>query len=416
VTGQRSPVVPGSDGLPALDEWLEAHHDELVTFRRHLHANPELSGEEHETTRSVNERLLVAGLEPRTLPLGTGLTCDLDPGAAGGTGRIALRADLDALAMDDGKDVPYRSTRPGVTHACGHDVHTTIVLGAALALHDLFGRGGEPLPVRLLFQPAEERLPGGAVEVIAAGGLDGVEEIYGVHCDPRLAAGQVGLLAGPITSATDALTIRLGGPGGHTARPERTVDLIRLAGTVATELPGRVEHLLGGRVARITFGSIHAGDAANVIPSHAELRGTARTPDVAVWDALEDALGTALAELADPHGATWDLRYTRGHPPVVNDPVATAHMVDACRALLGVDALRPTVQSVGGDDFSWYLDRVPGCYARLGVADPVTGAAPADLHAHEFDVDERCIASGIRLLVGTVLTSLGSRSRAIGRS
>jgi amidohydrolase len=298
-----------------------------------------------------------------------------------------------------------------VTHACGHDVHTTVVLGAALALHDLFGRDGQPLPVRLVFQPAEERLPGGAVEVIAAGGLDAVSEIYGVHCDPRLPAGQVGLTAGPITSATDAVTIRLGGPGGHTARPERTVDLIGLAGLVAVELPARIERVLGGRAARITFGSLHAGDAANVIPSSAELRGTARTPDIEVWDALEEGVRQALAELVEPQGATWELVYRRGHPPVVNDPVATAHMVDATRILLGEDAVRPTHQSVGGDDFSWYLDRVPGCYARLGVADPDTGAAPADLHAHEFDVDERCIATGIRLLVGTVLTSLGARPR-----
>jgi amidohydrolase len=169
-------------------------------------------------------------------------------------------------------------------------------------------------------------------------------------------------------------------------------------------------------VARITFGALHAGDAANVIPSLAELRGTARTPEVAVWSELEGALRAALAELVDPLGATWELTYTRGHPPVVNDPVATAHMVDACRALVGDDAVRPTHQSVGGDDFSWYLDRVPGCYARLGVADADTGDAPADLHAHEFDVDERCIATGIRLLVGTVLTSLDRRRETDPRS
>lgn len=389
-----------------LDGWLDAHREELITFRRHLHAHPELSGEEYETTAFVAERLLVAGIESRVLPEGTGLVCDLTTAPEGGP-LIALRADIDALAMDDDKDVPYRSLRAGIAHACGHDVHTTIVLGAGLALHALLG---DEARVRLIFQPAEERLPGGAVEVIAAGGLEDVGSVFAVHCDPRLPVGQVGLVAGPITSATDKLTITLHGPGGHTARPERTVDLVRLTSEVVTELPGHVEKLLGGRLARITFGAVHAGDAPNVIPARAELRGTARTPDAEVWDELEPAIRAALAILVEPHEGTWELDYTRGHPPVVNDAGATAAMARAAEQALGEPSVVPTVQSVGGDDFSWYLATVPGCYARLGVRGPADEEPPIDLHASRFDVDEDCIAVGIRLLAGTVVDLLRSPS------
>jgi amidohydrolase len=308
--------------------------------------------------------------------------------------------------MEEGNDVPYRSTRPGAAHACGHDVHTTAVLGAGLALHELLGRHAIPAAVRLIFQHAEERLPGGAIEVIDAGGLEEVVTIYGVHCDPRLDVGRIGLSAGPITSATDLAIIRLGGPGGHTARPERTVDLVSLTATVALELPGRVEQLLGGRPIRITFGAVHAGHAPNVIPSAAELQGTVRTPDTAVWDESEAAVRAALAELVTPYGASFELAYTRGHPPVVNDVRATERVAAAAATYLDPGAVTDTHQSVGGDDFSWYLDRVPGCYVRLGVRDPASDDPPVDLHASRFDVDERCLPVAVRLLVGTVFSTL----------
>ncbi len=381
-----------------MESWLAAHRDELVAIRRHLHAHPELSGEEHATTELVTERLVVAGLDPRVLPGGTGLVCDLG-GAHAGL-RVGLRADLDALAMDDDKDVPYRSTRPGVAHACGHDVHTTIVLGAALALEALAGAEGPP-PVRLVFQPAEERVPGGARELVDEGVMEGVGAIFALHCDPRLDTGRVGLRAGAITSATDMTEIVLHGPGGHTARPERTVDLVALAADVVLRLPIEVSEQMGGRPVRITFGALHAGDAANVVPARAELRGTVRTPDPLVWDDVEPAIRASLAEVVEPHGARFELRHTRGHPPVVNDPWATELVETAARAELEEGAVAPTPQSVGGDDFSWYLTQAPGCYARLGVRDPASDAPPLDLHASCFDVDEACISVGVRLLVAT---------------
>jgi amidohydrolase len=389
-----------------LDEFLDAHFEELVAFRRHLHAHPEPSGEEHETTELVRSRLEVAGLEPRVLASGTGLVCDVGPSGRHDGPVVALRADLDALAMEDEKDVPYRSQAPGVAHACGHDVHTTVVLGAGLALARALADGDAPTGrVRLLFEPAEESAPGGALDVIAAGGLDGVDALFGLHCDPRLDTGVIGVRAGAITSAADLVEVTLHGPGGHTARPERTVDLVRVAATVVTDLPGRLQRRSPGL--DLVFGALHTGDAANVVPAVARLRGTVRTRDADAWAAAPAHLATALAELLASTGAGYDLHHDRGVPPVVNDPEMTDVLAAAATRVLGPGSVVPTEQSAGGDDFSWYLERVPGSYGRLGVHDPATDAARRDLHASTFDVDERAIAVGIRVLVATAREALG---------
>jgi amidohydrolase len=391
----------------SLDGFLDAHLEELITFRRELHAHPELSYEEHETTARVAERLRVAGLVPRVLPTGTGLICDLGNGPGGGDGgrTVALRADLDALAMTDETTVPYRSQVPGVAHACGHDVHTTIVLGAGLALARLLAADDAPAGcVRLLFEPAEESARGGAVDVIDAGGLTDVNWVFGLHCDPKLDAGQVGVRVGAITSAADLLTIRLHGPGGHTARPHRTVDLVAVAGRLADQLPAALRRL--DPSLNLVFGAIHAGDAANVIPVAAELRGTLRAPDRAAWDAAPAVLEAALDELIATTGATCEVQHDRGVPPVVNDEQATALISGAAEACLGRDAVVPTEQSAGGDDFAWYAERVPSSYVRLGVHDPASTSPRLDLHASTFDVDERSIAVGVRLLVSATLAAL----------
>ncbi len=400
--------VPSAMPLDAfLDAFLDAHLEELVAFRRELHSHPELSNEEHETTARVAERLRVAGLTPRILPSGTGLLCDL-PGAvpAGTPGpRVALRADLDALAMDDETTAPYRSQVPGVAHACGHDVHTTVVLGAGLALARILGEdGGPPGSARLLFEPAEESARGGAVDVIDAGGLTGVDWVFGLHCDPKLDAGQVGVRAGAITSAADLVTIRLHGPGGHTARPQRTVDLVAISGRLADQLPGVVRQI--DPSLNLVFGSLHAGDAANVIPATAVLRGTLRTPDRAAWDAAPAVLESALHALIEPTGAAFELHHDRGVPPVVNDERATDLFAAAAAEALGPDAVLPTEQSAGGDDFAWYAERVPSSYVRLGVHDPASGGSRLDLHASTFDVDEDAIAVGVRVLVCATLAAL----------
>jgi metal-dependent amidase/aminoacylase/carboxypeptidase family protein len=214
------------------ESWLAAHYDDLVGWRRHIHRHPELGRQEFATTQFVAERLVEAGLNPKVLPGGTGLICDFGPDYAP---RIALRADMDALPMAERTGAAYASTVPGVAHACGHDAHTAILLGAATAL----ATAAElPLGVRLIFQPAEELMPGGALDAIAAGALTGVSRIFALHCDPRLAVGRVAITAGPITSAADSVEITLHSPGGHTSRPHLTSDLVYGMGTVPPT-PGR---------------------------------------------------------------------------------------------------------------------------------------------------------------------------------
>jgi amidohydrolase len=390
----------------ALDAFLDAHLEELVAFRRELHAHPELSGEEHETTARVTERLRIAGLSPRILPRGTGLICDLPHAFSDRPGRlVALRADLDALAMEDETTSPFRSQTPGVAHACGHDVHTTVVLGAGLALTHLLGAEGAPAgSVRLLFEPAEESARGGAFDVIDAGGLTGVDWLFGLHCEPKIDAGQIGVRVGAITSAADLVTIRLHGPGGHTARPHLTVDLVAVAGRLVADLPAAMR--AADPTLNLVFGALHAGDAANVIPATAVLRGTLRTPDRDAWNVAPDQLERALRSLLEPTGATYELHHERGVPPVVNDSAATELLAAAAEAQLGAAAVVASEQSAGGDDFAWYAEQTPSTYARLGVHDPSSSGPRQDLHAGAFDVDERAIAVGVRVLVHATLAAL----------
>jgi amidohydrolase len=391
--------MTSTDGR-TIDAWLAEHGEGLVAIRRNLHAHPELSGEEHATTELVAERLALAGLSPRRLRSGTGLVCDLDGVDTDGP-LLAIRSDLDALGMDDEKDVPYRSQVAGVSHACGHDVHTTVGLGLALYFaHHRDELGGR---LRFIFQPAEERVPGGALDVLDDAGLDGVDAVIGLHCDPKLDTGQIGLRSGAISSAADMALIRLGGPGGHTARPEQTVDTISLAAQLIQQLPSRLGELIGdpGHV-KVVFGSIHAGDAANVIPTHCELKASVRTPLQEVWETLPVAFEKALTQVLDGSGAEFELDYTHGVPPVVNEPEFTELVRRAATGELGAEAITPAVQSWGGDDFAWYTRQVSGSYVRLGVHDPDSNLPRLDLHVGRFDVDERAIGVGVRVLAATV--------------
>ncbi len=389
-----------------LDELVDQRVDELVAMRRHLHAHPELSGEEHDTTDLILERLWAAGLDPVVLPSGTGVICDVGPGSTAPA--VALRGDIDALAMQDDKDVPYRSRHDGVAHACGHDVHTVITLGAGLVLDEwLRARGEAGGRVRLIFEPAEEQVPGGAVEVIATGALDGVRSVFGLHCDPKLDAGTIGVRAGALTYAADLVEVHLSGPGGHTARPKLTVDLVDVAARVVREVPTRLAEAVAGSEVLLVFGAIAAGDAANVIPTRAELRGSLRTPDRDLWHRSDELLRSALAEVVDPTGAAWELVHRRGVPPVVNREHETGLLATAAETVLGTQGVTTTPRSVGGDSFSWYLERTGGTYGRLGTHTPGV-AERLDLHAGTFDVDESVIPIGAEVLARAALAALAT--------
>lgn len=394
---------PGAEPLPSgIDQMLAFRLPDLVATRRHLHAHPELSWQEFATAALVAQELSVAGLRPRMLPKGNGVICDIDGRPDGPV--IALRADLDALPLTDVKDVPYRSTVEGVCHACGHDVHTTVLLGAGLLLAQLAERGELPGRVRLLFQPAEEVLPCGALEVIEAGGLEDVTQIFALHCDPNLAVGEVGLRVGPITAAADNVTIRLSGPGGHTARPHLTVDLVDALGRLVTEVPALVSRRVPANSGLLlVFGQASAGTQYNVIPNEAMAAGTLRVMDRDTWEVAPKVVAQVVRDVVASTGATVDIEYLRGRPPVVNDARAIQILSAATVATGGPTAIAETPQSMGGEDFSWYLEYVPGALARLGVG---RTSANADLHRATFDVDERAIGVGVRLLVHTALKAM----------
>ncbi|MFE3604006.1 amidohydrolase [Streptomyces sp. NPDC059096] len=396
--------LPGEASHPALPGTLpDALRDELIAFRRDMHMHPELGNQEFRTTAALKRRLEQAGLAPRVLHTGTGLVCDIgtpDPARP----MLALRADIDGLPIPDTKTgVPYRSTVPDRAHACGHDVHTAAVLGAGLVLAELERQGLLPSPVRLIFQPAEEVLPGGAADAIESGVLDGVGSIIAVHCDPKVDAGTIGLRPGPITSACDRLEIALDGPGGHTARPHLTTDLVTAAAKVATDVPALLARRVDARSGlAVTWGRIEAGHACNVIPQHAELSGTVRCLDLPAWRDAPDLVHAAIDEIATLHRAKSQITYVRGVPPVVNDPVVTELLRTAQTARRGSYAIEDTEQSLGGEDFSWYLEQVPGAMARLGVRVPGSQAR-YDLHRGDFDVDEHAIQVGVELFTAAAL-------------
>lgn len=405
----RGVVEPGAPEEPRpalsaetvadLDSRVQTYARELVDVRRDLHAHPELSRAEVRTTRVVRQRLERAGLSPRLLPGGVGLVCDVGEGGP----VVALRADLDALPLVDLKDVSYRSTVPGACHACGHDVHTTIVLGAGLILADLAGAGRFPGRVRLIFQHAEEAMPGGALDVIAAGALEDVKRIFAVHCDPRTPLGAIGLRSGAITAASDKVTVRLAGRGGHTARPHTTGDLVYALGKVVTDVPAALSRRVDPRAGlSLVWGRVAAGSTPNAIPSAGECEGTVRCLDLTVWQDAPILVERLVQAIVEPYGVLAEVDYVRGVPPVVNEAGSTELLAAAGHSALGADAVRSTQQSLGGEDFAWYLERVPGALARIGTT-PEGELEPGDLHQASYDPDERVIPVGVRLLVAAAL-------------
>ncbi|MER7131536.1 amidohydrolase [Streptosporangium saharense] len=390
-----------------LDVFLAEAEQELIGFRRDLHMHPELAFAEYRTTQRIADRLIAAGLTPSVLPRGTGLICEV---GSGDGPTVALRADIDALPVPDEKDVPYSSTVPGVCHACGHDVHTTILLGTSLFLARQAEAGLLPGRVRLIFQPAEE-LPGGALEVMAAGGISGVDRIFGLHCDPRVDVGKVGLKTGPITSACDKVFIRVSGPGGHTARPHLTADLVFALAKILTELPAALSRRIDPRSSlSLVWGRVEAGSVANAIPDEGLAEGTVRCLDEQAWHAAPDMIKALLESVAGAYGIEARMDYVRGVPPVVNDEVSVQMLAEAAGGVLGEGSAEPTQQSLGGEDFGWYLESIPGAFARLGTRTPGT-PHPGDIHQGTFDVDETCIAAGVRFLAATALTALWEGQR-----
>lgn len=370
-----------------VNAWIADHQEEVIGWRRHLHRHPELSHMEFATTDFIAETLISYGLTPHKFPT-TGLMVDIGPETEE---KLAFRADIDALPISEQNDLDFASTNAGVMHACGHDIHTTIALATACAL----ASAELSIGVRVIFQPAEEVMDGGAPDVIKYGALKGIANIFAIHAEPKLKVGYVGVRAGAITSASDVVEVHVAGPGGHSSRPHLTVDIVYALSKLVIDLPGLLSRRVDPRTGTVlVFGSINAGYAPNAIPESGSVTGTIRTADITVWRKMGELLRELIPQILAPTGCEVSIVHHKGVPPVLNDDVATAVLADAARSI-DPNAVVQAPQSSGGEDFSWYLEHVPGSMARLGCWDGV--GEPGDLHQADILIDERCIAVGVKL-------------------
>ena len=388
-----------------INEWFNAHRAEVIAWRRHIHRHPETANQEVETTNFLASILQDYGLVPQRFPQ-TGLMVDIGPDTE--LGRLAFRADIDALPVTEVTGLEYTSEVPGKMHACGHDVHTTVALGLACALADFQRVHDLPLGIRVIFQPAEEVWVGGATDVIEWGALEGVHSIFAIHAEPKLRVGRIGIRAGAITSATDVVELNIKGPGGDTSRPHLSADVVYALGKVITELPALLSRRVDPRTGTVlVFGQVNSGYAPNAIPETGSLTGTMRTADIGIWRDMQSLFTELVDQILAPVGVEHELTYNRGVPPVLNDDVATALLASAAQSI-DPQAVVQAPQSSGGEDFSWYLEKVPGSMARLGCW---SGEGEQhDLHMGDLIVDERAIGVGIKLFGAVVEQFIGENA------
>lgn len=374
----------------------------VVEARRHLHSYPELSFEEVETAAYVAARLREWGYSPQTGVAGMhGVTAVLEGGRPGPT--VALRADMDALPIQEETGLPFASTRPGIMHACGHDCHTAILLGTAA----LFARIREQIPGRVLFlfQPAEEVGPGGARPMVGAGVLEGVDQVYGLHITPTMDAGMFAFRPGVGCANSDQIKIVVRGKGGHAAQPHQAVDPVVIAGHVIVALQQIVSRQVPPlQSAVITIGSIHGGTKGNVIPDAVELSGTVRTLDAAVRDAMPERIERLVTGVAAGLGGAAELTYTRGYPCMINDEAATALARAAAESIVGAEKVMTHEISMGGEDFAYFAAARPGSFGRIGVApvgSPLSERYP--LHNGRLRVDESALPLGVAFYTALIM-------------
>ncbi len=372
---------------------------ELVATRRDLHAHPELGFQEHRTAALVAERLAALGYRVRTGVGKTGVVGVLEGGAAG-TGpkrTVLLRADMDALPIQEANDVAYRSTTPGVMHACGHDAHVAIGLAVArrLAASRETWRGA----VKFAFQPAEEG-GNGALAMIEDGVLDApnVDAAFGLHVMNNVPLGRIAATAGPIMGSVDKFAITIRGKGGHAAMPHEAVDPILAASHVVTALQSMVSRAadpFDQLVVSVT--QIRAGDAFNVIPETAELAGTVRSMGGKPFEEAPRRLTDIATGVAASLGCTASVDYVRQTPPAVNDAAMTELAATVAAQVVGEGSVLTAARTLGGEDFSFFLQRVPGCFAWVGSQNPARGF-DAPHHSPRFDIDEQAMPTGVELL------------------
>ena len=390
-----------------LDAAVERRFDEMVEIRRRLHANPELSGHEHETSLFLYQQLDTDGFDARFGPEGRGVVADPKSTASSNGDSapcICIRADIDALAIQDEKNAPYASQVPSVMHACGHDAHTATVLGAIRSLDELDRTDALPWPIRwrAVFQPSEETCDG-AHAMVQSGAVEGVDAIIATHMDPSRALGKIGIRPGVLTANGDNVTFTIFGRGGHAARPHEAIDPIAVAAQLISSLylfVPRTTDSLDAVV--ITIGQIIGGDNPNVIPEKVQLRGTLRTLSQPVRERTLDYIRQLARGVGESTGTKIEVEFSVGVHSVNNDGYLTELFRDAASGVVGEHGVEEIMQpSMGGEDFSAYLDHVPGAMFRLGCASP--GVEMTPLHTPRFDVDERALAIGAKILARTAV-------------
>ena len=392
-------MTPTSIDKSGLLAAVKRHRPSLIKWRRHLHQIPETANLEFRTTAYLRQELKKLGLKLLPLKMKTGVLAELVGSHRGPT--LAIRSDIDALPVPERTGLPYASKTPGQMHACGHDAHMAIVLGTAALLakrkSDLRGK------VRFIFQPSEEAPPGGAIPMIAGGALKGVSRIFGLHVDPTIAVGKIGLCDGPMMASVYDFDLVIKGKGGHAARANLAVDAI----TVAAEVIGSLQKIVSRETdpstpIAISFGQIEGGRARNVVADQVTLKGTARTLSPATAKTLPGSIRRVVGSVCRAHKASFHIDEKPSYPILINDPATNQLYADTFRALFGVKSVTICQPVLGGEDFAAYLQKVPGAMLRLGVKNSKIGAN-LPWHSSEFKIDEEALVFGTALMVGSAM-------------
>ena len=378
-------------------------NDYIISKRRYFHENPELSFQESSTVAYLKKELESMGLNVTEVPKG-GIFADLVGGRPGNS--VAVRADIDALPVTEENDLPYVSRNRGVMHACGHDAHMAMLLGvvrmAVARKNELSGK------IRFMFQRAEERPPGGAVSLISGGVLNGMDFVIGQHVMSTIPAGKVALFPREAMANADEFTIRIHGKGGHGSAPHETVDALMISALYIAEAQTIVSRMIDPQEAGVvTFGTINSGYRYNIIAAHSEMTGTVRTFSEGVRKIIRESLEKLLSRICEAYGATYEFHYEEGYPAVINSPQVTDIIGKAAEEILGKSALLYPKPSMGGEDFAYYLQKIPGAFYFLGVGNQEKGITSPQ-HSPTYNVDEDALLNGSSLLLRAVekLTSL----------
>ncbi|GAA4377008.1 M20 metallopeptidase family protein [Hymenobacter koreensis] len=391
-----------------IQQLAAAQAAEVVALRQHLHAHPELSFEEFQTMAFVKQQLESMGLAPQPIAT-TGLVALIE-GRNPGSRTVALRADMDALPIQEQNEVPYRSQNPGVMHACGHDVHTSSLLGAARILTQL--RNEFEGTVKLMFQPGEERLPGGASVMIEEGVLENPapQSVLGQHVFPHLPAGKIGVRAGRYMASTDELYLTVRGKGGHGAMPEQNLDPVLVAAHIIVAAQQIVSRRANPKLPSVlSFGKVIANGATNVIPNEVYIEGTFRTMNEQWRQEAHQHLRQLCEGLAASMGAVCELEIRRGYPCLENDEATTARVRAAAEAYLGADNVVELDQWMAAEDFAYFSQAAPSCFYRLGTR-AADGRFAASVHTPTFDVDEKSLETGPGLMAWLALQELAANA------